>query len=202
MLVCAAFVAMCAFYLAYQRLKRGSDLRLQIAVKCAATAMAAAVALLGCLKNGAAAHWVLLAGLAACAVADGVLCVRFIPGGAIFALGHVLYMVAFCMMRRPGWMSAALFLALIGAASAVLLRFRAGIGRAFPLILAYAAILSLMVALASAQAPLYCVGAVLFAASDAMLGCLAMNRGNTRLDYISLGTYYLGQFLLGLAVLA
>ena len=177
MLVCAAFVAMCAFYLAYQRLKRGSaPLGRQIAVKCAATAMAAAVALLGCVRDGAPAHWVMLAGLVACAVADGVLCVHFIPGGAIFALGHVLYMTAFCMMRRPGPRSAVVFLALMGLATAGLLRFRAKIGRRFPLILAYAAILSLMVALASGQAPLYFAGAALFAVSDGLLGFLILNR--------------------------
>ena len=200
MAVCGAFAAMCAFYLAYQRLKRGADLRLQIAAKCAATAMAALVALLGCLKNGAAAHWVLLAGLVACAVADGVLCVRFIPGGAIFALGHLMYMASFCMMRLPGLPSALLFLALLGLAAAALARFRARLGRSFPLVLAYAAVLSLMVAMASAQAPLYFIGAILFAISDGLLGFLIMNRGNVALDYVSLGTYYLGQFLLGLAV--
>ena len=201
MIACGAFIAMCAFYIAYQRLKRGADMRLQIAVKCAATAMAALVALLGCLRNGGAARWVLLAGLTACTVADGVLCVRFIPGGAIFALGHIMYMVAFCMLRRPGLGSLIVFLALAGLAAAGLARFRPEMGKRFPLILAYALILCLMVALASAQAPLYVIGAALFAASDAMLGFLAMNRGHAALDYISLGTYYLGQFLLGLAVL-
>ena len=190
------------FYLTFPRLKLSSDGRqgLPIAVKCAATAMAALGALLGCLRHGSAAHWVLLAGLVACAVADGVLCVRLIPGGAVFALGHVLYMAAFCMMRRPDGRSAAVFLCLMALAAAGITRFRGRIGRGAVLFYAYAAVLSLMTALAAVQAPLYFAGALLFAVSDGLLGYLMVSRGHTRLDYVSLGTYYLGQFLLGLAV--
>lgn len=197
-----AFAAMCLFYLAFQRLKRtpGCPKGVQIAVKCAATGMAALVALLGCLRDGSAAHWVLLAGLVACTVADGVLCVRFIAGGAIFALGHALYMVAFCLMRGPDWRSAAVFVFLMGLASAGLARFGRDIGRGRGLLYAYAAVLSMMVALAAVQAPLYFAGALLFALSDALLGYLAVKPGHDALDYVSLGTYYLGQFLLGLAV--
>ena len=197
-----AFLLMAGCYLLFQRVKRtpGHSRGLEIAVKCAATAMAAAVALLGCLRNGTAPHWVMLAGLAACAVADGVLCVRFLAGGAVFALGHVLYMTAFWLMRRPDGRSALLFLCLAGLAAAALLRFRRRIGRRLPLVCAYAAVLLLMVTLASAQAPLYFAGALLFAFSDALLGYLMLESGHVRLDYLSLGAYYLGQFLLGLAV--
>ena len=199
--VCAAFALMCAFYLAFQRMKYtpGHSKGLHIAVKCAATAMAGLVALLGCLQSGAAAHWVLLAGLAACAVADGVLCVHFLAGGAVFALGHVLYMVAFCLMHRPDARSVLLFLCLMGLATAAFFRFRARIGRRYPFFYAYATVLSLMVSLAAAQAPLYFAGALLFAFSDGLLGYLLVDRGHVRLDYISLAAYYLGQFLLALA---
>ena len=198
--ICAAFVAMCAFYLAFQRVKHRGKLRLEIALKCAATGMAVLVALLGCLKSGTTAHWLVLAGLAACAIADGVLCVRFIAGGAIFALGHALYMVAFCMMRAPDWRSAAIFLGLMGLAAAALMRFKPSLGRYAPLALAYAAVLSLMVALAAAQRPLFLAGALLFALSDALLGYLLAKHGPAWMDYLSLGAYYLGQFLLGLAI--
>ena len=91
--ICLAFAFMCVFYLAFQRMKGTprNNRPLHIAVKCAATAMAVLVALLGCLKNGTTAHWVLLAGLIACAIADGVLCVHFLAGGAIFALADVAF---------------------------------------------------------------------------------------------------------------
>lgn len=200
--VCAAFVLMACFYLLYQKIKvvPGHNRALGIAVKCAATAMAVLVALLGCLRNGTAAHWVLLAGLVACTVADGVLTVRFLAGGAVFGLGHILYMVSFCMMNRPDMRSVILLLALMGFATAAFARFRQRIGRRAPFFYAYATVLSLMVSLAAAQAPTYFAGALLFAFSDALLGYLMVDRNHMALDYISLGAYYLGQFLLALAV--
>ena len=75
------------------------------------------------------------------------------------------------------------------------------LGNKHVLILAYAMILCLMVSLASIQAPLFFVGAVLFAVSDILLGCLSFARWKTQMDYISLAMYYFGQFLIGLAVL-
>lgn len=201
MMICAAFAGMCAFFLTYQRIKSNSGMGTQIAVKCAATSMAALVALLGCLKNGSTAHWLLLAGLVACTVADGVLCVRLIEGGALFVLGHVLYMISFCLMNGPDWRSAVIFLVLMGAATAGMARLRARVGRNRWLFLAYAAVLSLMVSLAAVQRPLFFAGALLFAVSDGLLGLLMVsNERNVCLDYVSLGIYYLGQFLLALAV--
>lgn len=198
--ICAAFVLMCLFFLAFQRLKAvpGHSRALEIAVKCAATAMPVAVALLGCLRNGIPGHWVLLAGLVVCMVADGVLCIHFLAGGVIFALGHVLYMTAFCLMRRPDWHSLIVFLCLMGLAALGLIRFRSRIGNQYRLLLIYAAVLSMMVAMASVQAPLYFAGAVLFAVSDSLLVYLMFGQKHAFIDYISLGAYYLGQFLLGL----
>ncbi len=203
--IVTAFLLMCIFYLLYQRIKRrpGTSKGLQIAVKCAATAMAAVVALTGCLQNTTVAHWVLLAGLVACTAADGILCVHFMAGGAVFALGHVLYITAFCLMRRPDQYSAILFLCLAGLAAACFIRFRHRIGHRFPFVCAYAAVLITMLALASAQAPLYFAGALLFTFSDALLGWLLISGSRQLwLDYLSLGAYYLGQFLLGLAAVA
>ena len=201
-IVWIAFAVMCFLYLAFQRIKKmdGHSRTTEIALKCGATAMAALVALLGCLKSGLPAHWIVLAGLIVCTIADGVLCVRFIEGGAIFVLGHVLYMVAFCLMRRPSWQCAIVFLCLMGLSIAALTHFRTMLGSKHVLILAYAMILCLMVSLASIQAPLFIVGAVLFAVSDILLGCLSITRWKTQMDYISLAMYYLGQFLIGLAV--
>lgn len=197
-----AFAVMAFLYLAFQRIKEaaGHSRVKEIAAKCGATAMAALVALLGCLKGGVPAHWLVFAGLIVCTVADGVLCVRFIEGGAIFVLGHILYMIAFCMAHRPNWQCAIVFLCLAGVSVAVITRLRAMLGGKFALILAYAMILCLMVALASVQAPLFLAGAVMFAVSDVLLGCLSITRWKKQMDYVSLALYYLGQFLLGLAV--
>ncbi|MBQ9195953.1 MAG: lysoplasmalogenase [Clostridia bacterium] len=199
----AAFFLMWAFYFSYQRVKQtpGHSKALACGLKCAATALAVFVALLGCLQNGIAAHWVLLAGLIACTVADGVLCYRFMAGGAVFALGHILYMVAFCLMRLPDWRSVLLLLALMGLATAAFQRFKTRIGRRAPFFYAYATVLSVMVALSAAQRPLFFTGALLFAFSDGLLGYLLVDRGHTRLDYLCLGAYYLGQFVLALGML-
>ncbi len=198
----ALFLLMACFYYAFQRVKTtpGHSKPLSVILKCAATSMAVLTALLGCLQNGIAAHWVLLAGLIACTIADGVLCFHFIAGGAVFALGHVLYMIAFCLMNRPNWYSVILFLALMGFATAAFTRFRQRIGRRYAFFYAYATVLCLMASLAAAQRPLYFAGALLFALSDALLGYLLIDRNHVRLDWFSLGVYYLGQFLLALAV--
>lgn len=198
----ALFLAQCAFYLAYQRYKAlpGHKKAWACALKCAATAMAVIAGLLGCLQNGIAAHWVLLAGLIACMVADGLLCYRFMAGGAIFALGHILYMVAFCLMRLPTWRSVLLMLCLMGLATAAFQRFKQRIGRRYPFFYAYATVLCLMVSLAAAQTPFFFAGALLFAFSDGLLGYLLVDRGHMALDYVSLAAYYLGQFTLALAI--
>ena len=200
--ICAAFAAMCILYLTFQRIKKtaGHSKTLEIALKCGATSMAALVALLGCLKSGVPAHWAMLAGLIVCTLADGVLCVRFIEGGALFVLGHILYMVAFCLMQRPNRQCVIVFLCLMALAAVAITRVRSLLGRNYVLVLIYAMILCLMVALASVQAPLYFAGAVLFAISDILLGCISITRWKTQMDYISLAFYYLGQFVFGLAV--
>ena len=200
--LCAAFVLMAVFYLLFERMKDTPDNNSpkHIFIKCAATSMAVLAALLGCLKSGTAAHLIMLAGLTVCAAADGVLCVHFLAGGGLFALGHILYMAAFLVMRRPTWLSAVIFLVLMVPSAAVFIRFRGRIGPKFPFFCAYAAVLSAMVALSSVQHPLYFAGALLFAFSDALLAYLLSGGKSAALDRISLGAYYLGQFLLGLAV--
>ena len=200
--VTVLFFLMLGFYLGFQKTKTlpGHSRALSVALKCAATAMAVVVALIGCIKNPQPAYWIILAGLVVCTIADGVLCVRFITGGAIFGLGHVLYIVAFCVMHRPTWASLILFAALLGLVTAFFSRYRKRIGRRLPLILGYATLLCLMVSMALPQKPLFFTGALLFAASDALLAYLAVDRNHMWLDYISLGAYYLGQFLLALAI--
>ena len=94
----------------------------------------------------------------------------------------------------------AVFLCLVGVITVGLIHFRIHKDSRFPLFCIYALLLSLMVSLASVQAPMFFAGAVLFAISDGMLAYMLAGHGNRRLDYTSLGLYYLGQFLLGLAV--
>ena len=200
----AAFIAMIGFYGAFQHLKHQPKRRraLTIFCKCAATGMAVLVGILGAARSGLPSNWVMAAGLIACMLADGLLCVNFMAGGTAFALGHILYITAFCMMNRPGWSSLALFAALMLLATGLFARFRERVDpkRFFPAY-AYATVLCVMVALAAAQRPLFLAGAVLFAFSDATLACLSMMKQKSRrLDNISLGAYFTAQFLLALAL--
>lgn len=199
----AAFVVMCACYVCFQRIKRtsGHSRALKIGMKCAATAMAVLVALMGALRYHTASGWLMLAGLTACMAADGVLCLRFVPGAALFALGHVLYMIAFCMMQLPTWASVAVFTGLLVIVGYGFVRFREKIGSRMQGFGAYAMVLCVMAAMAAAQKPLYFAGALLFVFSDATLCYLLLGYKNDRLDNVSLGAYYLGQFLLALGVL-
>lgn len=59
--------------------------------------LAYAVALEG--KNIRYPAW-MAAGLLICMIGDVVLNIQFIPGAVIFAVGHILYCVAFCMLEK------------------------------------------------------------------------------------------------------
>ena len=201
-LVLLAFVAMICFYLYYQHFKHraGSGRVKRIAVKCAATLMAAAVALLGAIDSGLPAHWAVFAGLLVCAVADGVLCVHFMLGAATFAIGHVVYIIAFSMMHLPSWGSMAVLACMLAGITLLVERWKKRMGRRAPLFLAYGVMLCMMTAVSAAQTPLFFAGGLLFAISDALLAYQLFDRRDMRIDYMSLGCYYLGQFLLGLGV--
>lgn len=201
-IICILFAVMTGCYLLRQHIRYGTPRRRgwEIFFKCAATSMAALLALLACMKNGIAANWVMLAGLVICTAADGVLCRRFVAGGMLFTLGHVLYIVAFCLMNLPGWRSLILFACLMGLTTSAFTAWHARIGRRYAFFYAYAVMLCTMVAMAASQRPLFLTGALLFAFSDGLLGYLMLDRRHVFLDYVSLGAYYLGQFLLALAM--
>ena len=203
-IVLAAFFAMILIYLYYQRMKTrpGQKLIKRIIVKCAATLMTVLVCLLGALENGVTADWVMLAGLVACMVADGVLCVHFVAGAACFGLGHLLYIIAFSMMRLPSWGSLVLFACMLVTITYLCERWKRRMGRRAPVFFAYGVLLCLMASVSVAQRPLFFAGGMLFAISDGLLAYMLFDRHNVKMDYISLALYYLGQFLMGFAVLA
>lgn len=200
--ILAAFLVMALCYAVYQRMKtlpRRSRMP-GLLFKCCATCMAAAVCLLGALDGGTTGDWLLLAGLAACMIADGVLALHFPLGIAVFGAGHVLYILAFCVYGAPGLGSLAVFALAMGTLTLLFTRWRTRIGRRLPMFFAYGTLLCAMMALAFSRSPVLFIGALLFTFSDATLAYLIFIRRNVRLDYISLAAYYLGQFLIGLSV--
>ena len=203
-IVWAAFFAMVGFYLYYQRFKNqpGNGLVKRIAIKCASTLMGALVCLLGTLQNGIAANWVVFAGILVCAAADGILCVHFMLGAGTIAIGHVLFIIGFSMMKLPGWGSVLVFICMVAGITLLCNRWKRRMGRRAPMFLGYGVMLCMMTAVSVAQRPLFFAGGLLFAVSDALLAYQLFDRPSVKMDYVSLGCYYLAQFLMGFGVFA
>lgn len=201
-IVLAAFMVMVGCYLYYQKFKHkpGSGLKKRIAVKCTATLMAALVALLGAIESGLPAHFVVLCGIVICAIADGVLCAHFMLGAGVFALGHVALIVGFSMMHLPGWGSLLTFICLMMLITFLCEKWKRRMGRRAPMFFGYGIMLCLMTAVSAAQRPLFFAGGLLFAISDGLLAWQLFNRVNLKIDYFSLGCYYLAQFLMALGI--
>lgn len=197
-LLCAVGIAV--FLPLFMRLKRKANVPMAavLTAKCGGTAMAALLALQGAIKLGSAGAWLMFAAVTVCVIADGVLHVRFIPGGILFALGHVLYMVSFCLRGLPGWQSAVLFALLAAAAMAFI---RAQSTKPQPFIVPYALVLCLMTAMAFSRGPVCFAGALLFAFSDSMLLWHMEGHHGEASDWIAMGSYYAGQYLLALSLL-
>ena len=158
--------------------------------------------------------YLLLAGLFLCLVGDVLLALpqkrAFTAGLAAFLLGHVLYVLAFAYVTRlSGWLSWPILL-VAALSGAVFLWLRPRLGRMFWPVLAYVAVISIMVVGASAVfrhvGPgrpggwLVLCGAVLFYFSDLFV---ARDRfvSQTFINRLAgLPLYYAGQFLLAFSV--
>ena len=156
----------------------------------------------------------LLAGLFLCLVGDVLLALpqkrAFTAGLAAFLLGHVLYVLAFAYVTRlSGWLSWPILL-VAGLSGAVFLWLRPRLGRMFWPVLAYVAVISIMVVGALAVfrhlGPgrsggwVVLAGATLFyfsdlfVARDRFVAKAFINR------LAGLPLYYAGQFLLAFSV--
>ncbi len=169
-----------------------------LAAKCGGTAMAALMALQGALRLNTAGAWLMFAAAVVCVVADGVLHVRFFAGGILFALGHVLYMISFCLRGLPGWQSAVMF-ALLAASAMAFIRIQNE--KPQPFIVPYALVLCLMTAMSFSRGPLCFAGALLFAFSDGMLLWRMEGHHSEASDWVAMGSYYAAQYLLALSLL-
>lgn len=150
---------------------------------------------------------VMLAGLALASLGDVVLGKNFIVGAALFALGHVMYFVAFCALerfRRSDLLPSALIF--VGAASLLLFyqKFVFGGTMMQGVCMAYALIISCMVGKAisnflrerSVLRAVLAAGSVLFFFSDLMLALYYFADAPRIVDTLCLYTYYPAQTLL------
>jgi len=148
------------------------------------------------------------AGLAFAMLGDVVLNSSFVAGASIFALGHVLYFVSFCFLRRFRRLDLILS-GVIFAGSALLItcypRFDFG-SMTFELVcLGYALVISFMVGKAvgnflaerTTTNALAAAGSVLFYFSDLMLVLDWFSPAPNMVGTLCLATYYPAQCLMG-----
>ena len=149
----------------------------------------------------------MLLGLTVCMIGDIVLNLSFIPGAIIFALGHILYCIAFGKLNqyRKNDFFPITAVTLLSLAILLLtpgLHFGSSVMACIVYI--YALIISLMVGKAianylrghSALTALQMLGAILFYFSDLMLLLLSFADAPHITDVLCLYTYFPGQCLL------
>ena len=130
-----------------------------------------------------------------------------VPGMAAFLLGHIGYMIAFCMLAPPRWISLPVFAVLLAV---VALLFRStfhAMGKLTPAYVAYAAVLLAMLSLAlalpaglGARGWVVALGALLFTLSDLTLARGLLVKATPLGDAVCLTLYYGAQFTLALSV--
>lgn len=174
------------------------------------TLMCAAFAGTALVRGGGETYaWLIFIGLCVGAAADVVLGIHFITGGALFLLGHLFYMAAFCTQQRPNRWSFLVFALALILLWLFVWQFKPKIHHPlmFGGVLLYAAALALVLALSlpmpfrqfSTRTLLAALGALIFVLSDMGVCHGMMRRIPKKLDYLYLGIYYLAQLLLGLS---
>ena len=198
-----SFLFVTAFYLLYQWKKCGpkGEGAAALTLKGMATLGCTGLAIYGAVICPDMGHWMLAAGLLVCTAADVLLGIRFMPGMACFAFGHVCYCNAYCLFAPPTWTTWIVFIILALLVMAVIPWARKHAGKNIAPFIAYGLVLCLMLALASGQKIVLLLGAFMFVVSDVLLGYrLAKNIQGRVYDYLCLGCYYLAQFLIGASV--
>lgn len=170
--------------------------RLSAVCKMLATLCAAALAFSGGPSEGG---WLCVAALLLCAAADGLLCVHFVAGMAVFAAGHVAYMAWFLTWQGLTWLSAVIFPLLLALGFGLLWHWRDRLGKLALPMCAYAVILSAMGALGIPCGGLAALAACLFVLSDIMVCRQVVMPVSLAFDVSALGIYYAAQLLFGAA---
>lgn len=197
----------------YFRLKARGRLGLALVFKAIPTALAAAFAGYALCFDPAVDTYAQLvfAGLCVCVAADVLLDIRFEIGGALFFIGHVLYVLALSLYRPISWWCLTAFFAAALVMEYFLKHYQKEVPTRTILMglriyaMALAALLGFSLPLPflaySARALLAALGAAFFVASDLTLCHNTLRHKPDSWHYISLGIYYTGQLLLGLSAL-
>lgn len=192
----------------YHRFGRLSRFWLQV-TKVIPTLTCAAFAAAAVLTGGDRYSLLVFIGLCICAVADVMLGVHFVTGGALFLSGHLFYIFAFCTHQPPTWVSIPVFAVMLALLWLFLWQFKARIQPPlmFRGVQLYSAALAVVLCLSlpmpflafSQRAVLAALGAVIFVLSDMGVCHSALFKISRRRDACYLGIYYLAQLLLALS---
>ena len=196
---------MLGLYLCYQseKYREKRNKKRELFLKGATTFVAALLAGYGCFCYPSGPHLLILLGLCVCVIADVVLDLHFLAGTAAFGLGHVCYGAACLLSSPPGIVSLIVFLCLAAVILFLYPRLKScsAPDSAVPY-LAYALLISAMLALALSQGPALLAGALLFVVSDTMLLIRIIRKIPSKAyDYLCLGVYFLAQFLIAASIL-
>ena len=152
----------------------------------------------------------MLCGLALAFVGDVLLIDFFIYGAIFFALGHVLFLVYFCLIQKVKWYDFVIGAGIFALALLLILLYPNFDFNGMQLLaIVYALVISLMLGKAignvmqtpSTRNILILVGAFLFFFSDLMLLFNVFGNFSTSIfDDLCLITYYPGEFLLSLSI--
>lgn len=186
-----------------------------LALKAATSAVFVVIGLFnlaGCIRAKVPLRFPLwmMAALAACMLGDVLLGIQFYVGVVFFAVGHVFYFVAYCMLERFNRRDLLYGLGLFVVALCILLFVPAldfGGGLMQGVCCAYALIISFMVGKAVSHlagspgvlSGVIAAGGILFFVSDLML-VLDQFGSLPYTEYFCLGTYYPAQFLLAISL--
>ena len=149
-------------------------------------------------------------GLGVAAVADVVLNITFIPGAIIFAICHILYVIAFYSVEKFKKRDLTYISGIIAASVIITLLpiFDYGSTVMFVLVVAYAVIISVMLGKSASNATvrmscpftIMFIGSALFYFSDLMLLINIFGNGADFTNTLCVITYYVGQCLLAYSV--
>lgn len=173
------------------------------------TLLCAAFAGAACLGGGDRYALLVFIGLCICSVADVMLGIHFVTGGALFLTGHLFYIAAFCTQHTPTLWSLPVFIVMLALLWLFLWQFKKHIKSRlmFAGVQLYSAALAVVLCLSlplsfyglSERTVLAALGAVLFVLSDMGVCHAALCKISRRRDACYLGVYYLAQLLLGLS---
>ena len=174
--------------------------------------IAGIINLIYCIKNKANLKfpkWMIVA-LTCAMLGDILLVLNFYLGTAVFAIGHIFYFVSYCMLEKINRRDLICGISIFAFALSVILftpflDFRSNLMKVVCCV--YAFIISFMVGKAvsnllkekNSTNKTIAIGSILFFISDFML-MLDMFGNIPGTNYLCLGTYYPGQFILALSL--